>query len=71
MDKAKKQGGCGDSVLYRYIMKKGVRTITFRGKTHTLSEWAVLTGINSDAIRRRLRKGWSLTKTLTTPIWNK
>lgn len=44
--------------------------ITFSGKTMCLSQWADKTGINSAAICHRLsRLGWSVEKTLTTPVY--
>jgi hypothetical protein len=42
--------------------------LSFRGETHTLAQWAELFGINSTAICKRLRRGWSIEKALTTPL---
>lgn len=42
--------------------------LTYDGKTHTLSEWEDITGINQDALYARLKLGWGVEKTLTTPI---
>lgn len=36
-----------------------------------ISEWAELTGIKKVTIRRRIKAGWSVEKTLTTPIAEK
>lgn len=36
-------------------------TLTVDGRTHTISEWARLTGIKNTTIRERLRRGWSET----------
>ena len=42
--------------------------ITFNGKTHTMSEWAEITGISYSAIKSRInRHGWSIEKALTKP----
>lgn len=42
--------------------------ITFNGKTMTAAEWCELKGWNRHVIPERLRKGWSLEKTMTTPL---
>lgn len=42
--------------------------ITFEGKTMTASEWCALKGWNRHVIPERLKKGWSLEKTMTTPL---
>lgn len=42
--------------------------LTYNNESHTLSEWGEITGINQDAIFARLKLGWSVEKTLTTPI---
>lgn len=44
------------------------RLLTHNGETHTMSEWADLTGIGEKAIYRRLNRGWSVAKALTTPL---
>lgn len=41
--------------------------LTFNGKTLCITEWAEETGINNRTLRTRLRKGWSIEQTLTTP----
>ena len=41
--------------------------LTFNGKTQTIVQWADETGIKSATIARRLKKGWSVEKALTTP----
>ena len=40
--------------------------LTYKGKTHTATEWSRITGINARTIRQRVRKGWSDKRTLTT-----
>lgn len=42
--------------------------ITYNGETHTLTQWEKITGIKQPTIRRRLKKGWSIEKALTTPV---
>lgn len=41
--------------------------ITFRGETKNLREWARTVGITHIALRNRLKSGWSIEQTLTTP----
>ena len=49
--------------------KRNNRLITFNGETHTIGEWASITGITSKAIERRLnRDKWDVEKALTTPL---
>ena len=42
------------------------KLITFRGETLTQSQWADKVGINQTAICKRLKRGWSIEKALTT-----
>lgn len=44
------------------------KRITFNGHTRTLDEWATVTGLPYDAIRIRLRRGWSIERALTTGV---
>lgn len=42
--------------------------LTYNGETHTMAEWAEITGISYGNIRNRISKlKWSVEKTLTTP----
>lgn len=43
------------------------RFLKFNGETHTVKEWADITGINVSTLRRRLKNGWSVELALTTP----
>lgn len=43
------------------------KTVTFKGETHTLSEWAVITGLGATTINSRLKLGRSVEYALTTP----
>lgn len=43
------------------------RLITYKGETHTMSEWASITGINYSTLRARLNMyKWSVERALTT-----
>ena len=43
--------------------------LTFNGKTQSIAEWARELGVSDSVIRHRLSKlGWSVEKTLTTPL---
>ncbi len=48
--------------------RRNNRMITFNDKTKCISEWSEETGINANTIRSRLKAGWSIEKTLTTPV---
>jgi hypothetical protein len=43
------------------------KLITYKGETLTQSQWADRIGVNQTAICKRLKRGWSIEKTLTTP----
>lgn len=42
----------------------------FKGETHCIAGWSELTGISPNAISMRLRSGWTVHETLTTPVRN-
>lgn len=42
-----------------------VARITFNGETHTYAEWAEKTGLSSDIIRGRLKRGWTVEEALS------
>lgn len=44
------------------------RLISYNGQTHTMKEWAIITGINYRTLQDRLKRGWSDEKALTTPF---
>jgi hypothetical protein len=48
--------------------KRNTTYLEYNGQNKTIVEWCEFTGINYRAIRSRLRYGWSIEKTLTTPI---
>jgi len=39
--------------------------ITYNGETHTISEWAEITGINRSTLNNRYYKGWTIESMLT------
>lgn len=44
------------------------RYLEFNGEKRTLSEWGEILGIDSETLSSRLRRGWSIEKTLTEEI---
>lgn len=48
--------------------KRDNRVIEFDGYTRCIAEWAEIMGAKVSAIRMRLAKGWTVERTLTTPI---
>ncbi len=44
------------------------RFLTHKGKTHTVAEWSRILNIPSHVLYARLYSGWSVEKTLTTPL---
>lgn len=40
-------------------------TLTLNNETHTIAEWTKITGISKAAIEGRLKRGWSVERTLT------
>jgi len=45
--------------------------LTFNGQTLTLAEWGRIITISADAIKQRLRLGWSTEDALTAPLFTK
>lgn len=45
---------------------RGDYTVTYNGKTQTVSEWAEEVGINYFTLYRRLERGWDIEKALFT-----
>lgn len=43
------------------------RYITFNGETHTMAEWARITGLSYYVLRARITRGWSIERALTEP----
>lgn len=44
------------------------RLLTYSGKTHSVTDWAIQLGINRQTLFSRLFKGWTVEKTLTTLV---
>jgi hypothetical protein len=44
------------------------RLIEWKGESHTLMEWAEITGISFDVLAARFRKGWDAERALTEPL---
>lgn len=51
--------------------KTNNRYITYNGETHTMTEWSDIVGIKAATIWARLNSGWTIDKTLSTPIKSK
>jgi hypothetical protein len=49
------------------IMEKS-HTLTYEGQTKTISQWARQLKLRPNTILMRLKRGWSVAKTLTTPV---
>lgn len=47
--------------------RRSNRSITFNGRTQLLKDWAEETGLPRETIASRLRSGWSVKRTFTTP----
>ncbi len=47
---------------------RGNRLLRFRGVRRTIAQWARILKMPKDRIRSRLRYGWSVLRTLTTPL---
>lgn len=45
--------------------------LTYNGEIHTQAEWARIVGIKYTTLQRRLLDGWSVERTLTTPVARK
>lgn len=45
--------------------------LSYNGETHTMSEWAEITGINMQTLWQRIKRGWTTEKALTTPVITK
>jgi hypothetical protein len=43
------------------------KIITYKGVSLTQAQWSAKTGLGQNVIGRRLKRGWTVDKTLTTP----
>ena len=50
--------------------KKSNRNLTFKGKTQCIMAWAEELGLTWDTIFKRLKNGWTIERTLSTPKLN-
>lgn len=51
--------------------RRSNRSLSFNGEQHNIEEWSKITGKPRTIIDSRLRRGWSVEKTLSTPILTK
>lgn len=47
---------------------RNTRLITFRGETRCIAEWGKIFGGERTLVYRRLSRGWSIEKAMTTPV---
>tara|TARA_R100000935_G_C2841561_1_gene171406 strand:- start:10094 stop:11014 length:921 start_codon:yes stop_codon:yes gene_type:complete len=45
-----------------------VQTLTHNGQTHSIAEWSTITGVSGEAIRKRIKNGWTVEDTLATAV---
>lgn len=55
------------SLAAQQANRRSCRMLTANGKTQTIAAWARELGMDPMAIKNRLRRGWSVERTLTTP----
>lgn len=48
--------------------KRNNHLLTFEGKTMCMKDWAIERGLSLDAVRHRLKDGWTVEDALTKPI---
>lgn len=48
--------------------KRNNRLIEYNGAVHPVAAWAEITGINAQALYKRLNNGWDHKRTIETPI---
>lgn len=48
--------------------KRNNNILSYNGETHTMSEWAEITGINVHTLWRRQKRGWDDEKIITAPL---
>jgi hypothetical protein len=47
---------------------RNARMLTFNGQSRSMSEWSELLGLNIGTVWKRLDKGWTVERALSTPI---
>lgn len=45
--------------------------ITYKGETHTITEWARIYGVGENCLVHRIRRGWDVERAFTTPMQKK
>jgi hypothetical protein len=48
--------------------KRTTLWITFNGETKRMTEWIAIIGLKRPTVQKRMRMGWSIERTFTTPI---
>jgi hypothetical protein len=48
--------------------KRNNRYLTYLGKTQNLADWVIETGLTRSCIEQRLKRGWTVEKTLSTSL---
>jgi len=63
---------CWETAKVQARNRRNSRSLSFNGRTATVAEWGDVTGISQDTLLMRLKRGWTIEKTLTTPlrIWH-
>jgi hypothetical protein len=46
-----------------------IQVIEYRGEKHGLRDWSIITGINQTTLQARIRRGWSIERTLTEGVY--
>ena len=70
------QNYCPENCIWasQKVQQNNKRTnhlLTYNNETHTIAEWSDITGLNFAVIYARIKYGWSVEQTLTTPIKGK
>lgn len=55
---------CGCLRGQKSILSRTQRSITYKGNTFTIAEWAKRTGVSYQTLYKRLQRGWSIDKML-------
>jgi hypothetical protein len=48
--------------------KRNTRWLTYQGKTQSITAWAEELGVKQKVLEKRLRIGWTVERTLSTPL---
>lgn len=48
--------------------KRNNHYLVYNNETHSMAEWASITGISYGTLKARLKRGWSVDKALSTPV---